>query len=274
MTIEELLTYGKKYIHSDLSKMLLGEIIKKNPLELFNILNEEVSSEQESKYKEAIQAIYNGKPIQYVLGNVNFYGNKFYINENVLIPRFETEELIEKTIELSKKLFDYPIDILDLGCGSGVIGITLEKKLSTDRVDLVDISKSALEVSKINKERLDSKANLIESNMLENINNKYDIIISNPPYIRENEEIEKIVQENEPGIALYGGEDGLKYYRQILKDAEKFLKARSLIALEIGQDQANSIKEIAIKYLDFIPKIIVEKDMSNRDRFVFIIKDE
>ena len=215
MTIEELLVLGKKHIHSDHAKILLADLLDKNPLELLTCLDEIGDEEKVEIYKKEIKALEEGKPIQYVLGNVNFYGNTFYVNENVLIPRFETEELVEKTTNYINKYFTNPVDIIDLGTGSGVIGLTLEKKVSTNSVDLIDISKEALEVTKKNCELLNSKANLILSDMLENIptDNKYDIIISNPPYIKDDEEIEDIVKNNEPHQALYGGVDGLDFYK-------------------------------------------------------------
>ena len=272
MTVEELLFFGKQSIHSDHAKILLAENLKKNPLELLLNLEEEVPKEIEKRYRKEIQAIKEGKPIQYAIGNVNFYGISFIINENVLIPRFETEELVEKTIEIAKKQFPNKIDILDLGCGSGVIGLTLEKKLSTNSVDLVDISKEALEVAKTNAKNLNSKADFIESDMLEKITKKYDIIISNPPYIKLAEEIEEIVKNNEPKIALYGGEDGLEYYRKILQKIKFNMKEKCLIAFEIGMTQAEEIKQIANKNLENI-KIEVKKDLSGKERMLFIFKN-
>lgn len=272
MTIEELLVYGKKNIHSDHAKILLAELIHKNPLEILMYLNENVPKDIEQRYKQAIDALKTGQPIQYVIGNVNFYGINFEINKDVLIPRFETEELVENTINYIKKYLTEPVDIIDLGCGSGVIGLTLEKKVSTKTVDLIDISPKALEVAHKNCGNLNSKANLIESDMLSNITKKYDVIISNPPYIKTTEEIEKIVKDNEPEIALYSGEDGLDCYRKILKDIDKHMKDKCLVAFEIGQTQADDIKEIIKDYLNDVT-VIVKKDLSGRDRMLFILKN-
>lgn len=274
MTIEELLVLGKKHIHSDHAKILLADLLDKNPLELLTCLDEIVDEEKVEIYKKEINALEEGKPIQYVLGNVNFYGNTFYVNENVLIPRFETEELVEKTTNYINKYFTNPVDIIDLGTGSGVIGLTLEKKVSTNSVDLIDISKEALEVTKKNCELLNSKANLILSDMLENIptDNKYDIIISNPPYIKDDEEIEDIVKNNEPHQALYGGVDGLDFYKQILSNIKDYLKERSLIAFEIGYTQGNDIKQLVKETLPEA-KVLIEKDLSDKDRFIFIFNN-
>ena len=272
MTVEELLVYGKGHIHSDHAKILLAELLHKNPLELLLYLQESVSKEVEEKYKQEIEALEQGRPLQYVIGNVNFYGINFEINNNVLIPRFETEELVENTINYIKKYFTEPVDIIDLGCGSGVIGLTLEKKVSTKTVDLIDISPKALEVVHKNCGNLNSKANLIKSDMFTNVTKKYDVIISNPPYIKTTEEIEKIVKNNEPELALYAGEDGLDCYRKILKDIDKHMKDKCLVAFEIGHTQADDIKKIIENYLDDVT-IIVKKDLSNRDRMLFILKN-
>jgi len=273
MRVEDLLIYGKSHCHSDHAKILLAEVIGKNPLELLINLDEFVPKDKVELYKKEILALEAGRPLQYVMGYVNFYGNKFYINENVLIPRFETEELVENTIKYAQNLFTEPIDILDLGCGSGVIGLTLEKKVSTASVDLVDISEEALKVAKRNIDSFKSKANLIKSDFLINIIKKYDIIISNPPYIKENEEIEKIVKDNEPSIALYGGNDGLACYRDILKDIKKHTKNKCLIAFEIGFTQKNDIIKIIKEYLGEVP-IIAKKDLSEKDRMLFIFIDK
>lgn len=268
-TVEELLFFAKKHIHSDHAKLLLAELLHKNPLELLNYLSYQVDEKTVTLYKKAVLALESGKPLQYVLGNVNFYGNNFYINENVLIPRFETEELVENVTEYAKKFFTEPVDLIDLGCGSGVIGLTLEKKISTNSVDLIDISEKALEVTNINCGKMNSKANLVLSDMFKNINKKYDIIVSNPPYIKTTEEIEKIVKDNEPHLALYAGVDGLDCYRKILNDITSHMKERCLIAFEIGMTQGAPLTALIKEKL---PDDIVEikKDLSGKDRMLFI----
>ena len=272
MRVEDLLIFGKSHCHSDHAKILLAELIGKNPLELLNYLEESVSEEQAELYKKEVIALEQGKPLQYVMGFVNFYGNQFEIDERVLIPRFETEELVENTIHYIQKLFTNPVDIIDLGCGSGVIGLTLEKKVSTNSVDLIDISKEALEVTHKNCEKLNSKANIIQSDFFQNVDKKYDVIISNPPYIMEEEEIEEIVKENEPSLALYAGVDGLDCYKKILNTIRPHMKDKCLIAFEIGCTQKDAITSLI---QEIIPEGKVEcmKDLSGKDRMLFIIVD-
>ena len=272
MTIEELLVFGKSHCHSDHAKILLGELLNLNPLELLNHLNDLVPNDKVELYKKEVLALEEGKPLQYVLGYVNFYGNKFIVDERCLIPRYETEELVENTIKYINKYFNYPVDIIDLGTGTGVIGLTLEKKVSTNSIDLVDISKEALEVAKINKDNLNSKANLIQSDFFTQVNSKYDVIISNPPYIMDNEEIEDIVKNNEPHLALYSGVKGLDCYEKILKEVSNHMKDKCLVAFEIGYTQKEDITNLVNKYLDNV-RIEVKKDLSNKDRMLFIFKN-
>lgn len=272
MRVEDLLIYGKSKCHSDLAKMLLAELLNLNSLELLNHLDDIVSEDKTELYKQEVDAVQSGKPIQYVIGNVNFYGEIYDINENVLIPRFETEELLENTIAYIKKFFTEPVDIIDLGCGSGVIGLTLEKKVSTKSVDLVDISPKALAVTYKNCVKHSSMANLINSDMFEKVEKQYDVIISNPPYIKTTEEIEDIVRDNEPHLALYAGEDGLDCYRKILKDVSKHMKERCLIAFEIGYTQAEDITNLVKDNLQNV-RVEVKKDMSGKDRMLFIFKN-
>ena len=221
----------------------------------------------EEDYQEGLEKLKSGIPVQYIVGNVDFYGYKINVNENVLIPRFETEELIEKTLKyLPKKEF---YNIIDLGTGSGCIAIVLKDKINNSMVTAVDISEKALEVAKDNAMINDVDINFICGNMLENINDKYDLIISNPPYISYDEEIMDIVKDNEPHLALYADNNGLYFYEEILKKCLNNLNNNYLIAFEIGYKQADDIRKMANKYLKNI-EIIVEKDLSGKDRFVFI----
>lgn len=217
---------------------------------------------------EAIEKYKNGEPVQYIIGNVNFYGNTIKVNKNVLIPRFETEELVEKTIKRIKNKFDQQINILDLCTGSGCIAITLKKELNSN-ITATDISIDALEVAKENIKLNNVDITLINSDLFNNINDKFDCVISNPPYISYDEEIDELVKNNEPDIALYAPNKGLYFYEEILKNIKKHLNDRFIIAFEIGYKQGNDLVEITNKYLDNV-NISVEKDLQGRDRFLFI----
>lgn len=270
MTVEELIVYGKGKTSSDHAKMLLSSYLDVNPLELLTILDKEVDSDIEKLYKSSLEALKENKPIQYVIGNVNFYGLKFIVNKNVLIPRFETEELVEQVVEYTKDLNKDKIKILDLGCGSGAIGLTLKSILKDSEVTLVDISKEALEVAKLNANNLNLDVTFIESDWFSNVKlEKYDIIVSNPPYIRTDEEIEEIVKNNEPSLALYGGVDGLDCYRKILANIKPYLNNKFLIAFETGESQKEEIYDIVNKYLKDI-EITCKKDLYGRNRMIFV----
>lgn len=270
MTVEELIVYGKSKTSSDHAKMLLASFLEVNPLELLTILDKTVDETIEKKYKDSLEALRENKPIQYVIGNVNFYGSKFIVNNNVLIPRFETEELVEQVVEYSKKVNKDKLKILDLGCGSGAIGLTLKKLIKNSDVTLVDISKGALEVAKQNAVNLDLDVTFIESDWFSNLEiTKYDIIVSNPPYIKNDEQIEEIVKNNEPALALYGGQDGLDCYKKILFSIEPYLNDEYLIAFEIGESQKEEITNLVINSL---PTAIVtcKKDLYGRNRMIFV----
>lgn len=270
MTVEELIVYGKGKTSSDHAKMLLSSYLDVNPLELLTILDKEVDSDIEKLYKSSLEALKENKPIQYVIGNVNFYGLKFIVNKNVLIPRFETEELVEQVVEYTKDSNKDKIKILDLGCGSGAIGLTLKSILKDSEVTLTDISKDALEVAKLNANNLNLDVTFIESDWFSNVKlEKYDIIVSNPPYIRTDEEIEEIVKNNEPSLALYGGIDGLDCYRKILANIKPYLNDKFLIAFEIGESQKEEIYDIVNKYLKDV-EIICKKDLYGRNRMIFV----
>lgn len=220
------------------------------------------------KLEEGDNLLKSGVPVQYIIGNVDFYGNTILVNKNTLIPRFETELLVEKTVNFIKKKFDRKIDILDIGTGSGAIAISLNKLIPCD-IDGVDISKEAIEVAKENNSLNSTDVNFFISDIFENVHKKYDVIISNPPYISSDEEIMDIVKNNEPHIALYADNNGLYFYDKILSECSNYLNDKFLVAFEIGYKQGESVKKLAYKYLNNVDVIVI-KDYSDRDRFVFI----
>jgi release factor glutamine methyltransferase len=238
-------------------KLTKEEISDKKNISLFKII----------KY---YYGLYRSKrePLQYIVGSTNFYGYEFKVNKNVLIPRFETEELVDETIKYIKSNFDKPVRVLDLCTGSGCIGITLKKELK-EKVDvtLSDISKKALAVAKHNS--IGETIRIIKSDIFNNINDKYDIIISNPPYISFEENIMDLVKNNEPSIALYAKNDGLYFYKEILKNLKKHINNKFLIVFEIGDKQSKEVINMAEKYLKEA-KSFIKKDMNGKDRMIFI----
>ena len=226
-----------------------------------------VSKNIEEDYKKLLE----GYPIQYLIGYVDFYGYKIYVNENVLIPRYETEYLVQKTINYSKKIFNDKLDILDLGTGSGAISIVLGRELNSI-VTGVDISEDALNVAKKNAIENKVSINFIKSNILDSVEGKYDIVVSNPPYIDIDEKIMDSVKKYEPHLALYAKDNGLYFYKNILSNIKPYLKERFIIAFEIGWWQGSLIEKIAQEYFEN-SNILIEKDLTNRDRYIFIINE-
>lgn len=223
-------------------------------------------------YQKAKQQLEAGQPIQYIVGNVNFYGNIINVNKSVLIPRFETELLVDKSIKKIKKIFNNnKVEILDLGTGSGCIAITLKKELNAN-ISALDISKEALEVAKTNAINNNVDITFINEDMTTYKEKKYDTIISNPPYIKYDEEIMDIVKDNEPHLALYAKDNGLYFYKKIIDNIPYITKDKYLVCFEIGYTQATDIVKYAQNHLQNI-NITIEKDYSNKDRFIFITSE-
>jgi release factor glutamine methyltransferase len=215
------------------------------------------------RFNKLVKRRIEGEPLQYIINRQYFMGYGFYVDENVLIPRADTEIVVEKILEYSKNILKPKI--LDLCTGSGCIGISLNKKLREANIYASDISEKAIEVAKYNSKINEATVNFIVSDLFEAISVKdFDIIVSNPPYI-EKLEIENLSKEvkREPLIALDGGKDGLLFYRRIIKDSKKYLKNNGMIFLEIGYNQANEVGKILRdeEYKDI--KII--KDYSQND---------
>ncbi len=238
-----------------------------------DIINDKnLSAFKSNKLLKAVKSLALGIPIQYVVGNVNFYGHEYKIKKGVLIPRFETEELVDYTINFIKKYFPEEVKVLDIGSGSGVIGLTIKKELAYAEVTLIDISKKAINLTEENANLIDVKVKVYKSNMLSKVitsGETFNIVISNPPYLRYDEEIMDVVLTNEPKKALFGGNDGLKYYREIFKNLKKVITDKALLALEIDSSQKEAILLLVKKYF---PNDVCEviKDMQGRDRMFFL----
>lgn len=226
-----------------------------------------------SSYSNNLKRLQAGEPAQYIIGNVEFYGYKIIVNPNVLIPRFETEELVYRTINYLKKFNFKNPKILDIGTGSGCIAITLKKEIPTCQMTAVDISVDALTVAKENAKNNDVEIEFINSDVFSNVKDSYDVIISNPPYIAYDDEVEEIVKNNEPAIALYADKQGQAVYEQIFREASLHLNHHNLMAFEIGNKQGQVLKQLASKTF---PKaqIMLEQDLNGQDRYLFIINFE
>lgn len=208
-------------------------------------------------------------PVQYIIGYVDFYGLKINVNEFTLIPRYETEYLIELTLKEIKKMNLANPKILDLCTGSGAIGLTLKSLLPSSEVTLSDISKDALMVANKNKNELNLDVNIIESDLFKNIPGKFDIIISNPPYVMTNEILPKDVLY-EPHLALYSGPKGIDHIEEIFKNIKSHLNNKYLITLEINEKSEPDITNLIKTYFEKNINYKFMKDLAGKTRYLFI----
>jgi release factor glutamine methyltransferase len=256
------------------TKLLMLHFSGLEPTELYLKYEEEMPKDKYITYFEALDKyLINNIPVQQIIGYVYFYGYKFIVDDKVLIPRFETEELVANVLMLYDEYFEgNKIDIVDIGTGSGCLAVSLKKEESDNfTVTATDISVDAINVAKQNAMINEADVNFLAGNMLDPVKNmKFDILVSNPPYIPQNEVVEDIIYDNEPHVALFGGEDGLKFYREILTNAAYILKDKAIIAFEHGYDKAEELRSIA-KHNFPNAKIFTLKDMQNLDRMTFII---
>lgn len=224
------------------------------------------STEEINKIMDAVEKRLKHIPLAYIFGKTEFYGYEFKVNENVLIPRLDTEILIEKLVaDINAR--NKEVSVLDIGTGSGAIAVVVQKETGAN-VTAVDISEKALKIAKINAQNNDAKVEFVHSNLFENLNQEqFDFIVSNPPYIESEvvKGLEKEVVSNEPILALDGGVDGLDFYRKIIEKAPKHLKPHGKLYFEIGYNQANAVSSLMKK--DF-KDIKVYKDYGNNDRVV------
>lgn len=208
-------------------------------------------------------------PVQYIIGYVDFYGLKINVNEFTLIPRYETEYLIELTLKEIKKMNLANPKILDLCTGSGAIGLTLKSLLTSSEVTLSDISKDALMVANKNKNELNLDVNIIESDLFKNIQGKFDVIISNPPYVMTNETLPKDVLY-EPHLALYSGPKGIDHIEEIFKNIKSHLNNKYLIALEINEKSEPDITNLIKTYFEKNINYKFMKDLAGKTRYLFM----
>ncbi len=257
-----------------LARFLLMYILDESPQLFSNSLSEQMSKEIENKYFSLIEKhIKEDVPLSHLVGFEYFYDRKYKVTNDVLSPRMETEELIYKVIEYINASNKNKFKILDLCTGSGIIAITLKKELEQVSVDVIasDISEEAIEVAKENSQSHDATIKFIKSDIFNNIDDKFDIIVSNPPYIDRKDEV--TMQDNvlkyDPHLALFAEEEGMYFYRKIIEQANDYLNENGVIFFEIGYDQKDKI----IKLADMNGySAEVYKDINGRDRMAFLVR--
>ncbi|MDU3009708.1 MAG: peptide chain release factor N(5)-glutamine methyltransferase [Peptoniphilus harei] len=272
MKIKEALIEGRDFLknleYTDPiyeTRKILGEILERDLSYLVSHDNEELPASVEKKYFDILKNRQEGLPLQYILGREDFYGRTFDVLEGVLIPRQDTEISVEVILKILKE--NNINKMLEIGCGTGIVSITvdLESKRQMD-VTAIDISPYAIKNTTINKKKLKSNIKILESDLFDKVSGKFDLIYSNPPYIKssEIENLQLEVKDHEPRLALDGGIDGLYFYREIIKEAPNYLNNNGFLVFEIGYDEAEDISLIMEKNFD----TKIYKDLNNLDRVI------
>lgn len=276
MTIKETIRKGMIILKTNnvtepnIKSRLIMQFVLNKPREYLVVYDKEkLTLRQEVNYFKAIKKLCNGIPIQHITNRQEFMKMTFFVDENVLIPRPDTEILVEEVIKIAKKI--NAKKILDLCTGSGAIAISLAKYIDKSNITAVDISDKALNVAKLNAKNneVEDRITFVESDLFKNLKKeKYDIIVSNPPYIKKEvlKKLDKEVQK-EPKLALDGGYDGLDFYRKIINKAEEYLKFNGYLCFEIGYDQKEDVENLLKEQGKYI-NITCKKDLCDNDRVV------
>ena len=278
MKIKDIINYGVAMIKNTESpsletQMMIAKVIEKDRLYIMLNLEEDIDESKVEIIKTMIDKRKSSYPLQYILGEREFWGMDFKVSEWVLIPRQDTEILIEETL---KKLKDNKhksnLKGFEIGVGSGIISITLLKEIETLTMIGVDINDKAIELTKANalKHEVSDRLCILNSNLFEKINkeNQFDFIISNPPYIETKviDSLKEDIKKHEPKLALDGGEDGLDFYRAIIEQSKSYISPEGFIAFEIGYNQAEAVKKIFVE--NGYPNVTIAKDLAGFDRVV------
>jgi release factor glutamine methyltransferase len=270
---EYRLKFKEKGLPPELVKAFIFELCNEFGINLYLEIDNQVDKELYEKFEKGIIRLLDGEPLNYVLGYSYFYGYRFIVNPDVLIPRPETEELVGLILSQYDEYFKgEKIKVCDIGTGSGAIAIALKKEEDNLDVYASDISAVALNVAKANASNNQCEITFLEGSMLEPYIEeglKFDILVSNPPYIRSVEKVEASVYDYEPHVALFGGEDGLKFYREIFENAAKILNDKALAFFEMGYDQKENLSKLAREYFDDVD-IRVYKDINGKDRMLML----
>ena len=265
--------YKKVFNDKETLRAFLFELCNEYDIDLYMEKDNKADVRVEKRFIEGVEKLKENEPLNYVLGYSYFYGYKMIVNENVLIPRFETEELVGLVLSKYDEYFKgQKINLADVGTGSGAIAIALKKEEANLNVCASDISFDALNVAKQNAKYNDADITFYQGSMLEPLienNIKLDVLVSNPPYIKQDEVLDPSVKDYEPHVALFGGNDGLKFYRMIFENAHKVLKEKSMLFFEIGYDQRENLTALAHEYFGD-GHIEVFKDINKKDRMLFI----
>jgi release factor glutamine methyltransferase len=254
------------------ARMLLQHVLHKTHVQLLMDMREEISAEQFDQYWSLIEEHKDGKPVQYIIGSEEFYGRTFSVNEHVLIPRPETEELIVETTSRMKRLFsNNDLTLADIGTGSGAIAITMKAEVPTLKVTATDLSTQALEVAQTNAAELGVDIKFKHGDLTAPISSeKWDIVLSNPPYIAHDEAptLSDTVLNYEPHSALFADEQGLQLYKRLAEELPALMNRPALIGLEIGYSQGPAVQSFFQKSFP-TAQVDIVKDINGKERMIF-----
>lgn len=256
-------------------EILLQHFLKLTRSQLLANLHDELSEADLGQFKAAVELHADGTPIQYIIGSEEFYGRTFFVNEEVLIPRPETEELIYYTLRKLPAVFmeGQKLRLADIGTGSGAIAITMKLEKSNLSVTATDIADPSLEVAKKNAESLGAEVQFVQGDLLQpliNMNQKVDILLSNPPYIPNDDQksMSVVVTGHEPHRALFAGIDGLDFYRRFMEQLPLIMEVPGLICFEVGTGQGQAVADL-LKRTFPAAEVSVVNDINEKDRMVF-----
>jgi release factor glutamine methyltransferase len=256
-------------------ELLLLHVLQQSRTQLFMNMREDLTDQQRSSFIEVIHLHRKGIPVQHIIGYEEFYGRRFEVNPEVLIPRPETEELVLGLLERIAQHFPKNKDLylVDVGTGSGAIAITLSLEESRLVTLGTDIAETSLQVARRNAGKLDAKVTFVQGDLLapiKQLGKKVDIVVSNPPYIPDDEQLSEVVKDHEPHRALFGGNDGLDFYRRFMDELPGVLKARAIVAFEVGTGQGEAVASM-LRATFSHASVEVKDDINGKDRMVYAL---
>ncbi|MDR7073859.1 peptide chain release factor N(5)-glutamine methyltransferase [Fictibacillus barbaricus] len=283
LKVHEALSWASSFLAENKRESFAAELLVRHVLggisrtDMMMRMHDVITADEMEQLKSAVERHVEGEPVQYIIGKEDFYGRPFIVNKEVLIPRPETEELVEHTLMLIQEHFplDNEIKLADIGTGSGAISVTLA--LENQRLDVytVDIAEASIEVAKENAQRLGASVQFVHGDLLQPFieqGEKLDVVVSNPPYIPDEEiaVLDTIVKDREPMRALSGGKDGYDFYRRFMKELPLVLKEKALVGFEVGAGQGSTVAEM-LRVTFPGAYVYVKEDINGKDRMVFAV---
>lgn len=268
MKIRDMLSLGKRVVVSAQCELVLCDILNIDQFDLYEQLDKNINDNLCINYFLSLTDLMDGKPKSSVIDHIKFCNNDYYLSDDVLTPHIQTQEMTYYMINTIQEYFNKEVSILDMCCGSGVIGLSLGKKINNSKITLADISSDALSVAKYNSEKTGVDSEIIKTDLFSNIDNTFDVIVCNPPYLETPEDNSFL--DNEPLISMKANAGGYEFYYRLLAQIKDYLKEKYLITLEYGEGQKDTVNDIAKEFLkDSVRENL--KSMKGDERSLFIL---